>query len=85
MNLEFTKIQERWFGYCKGKSVAVDARNATMMISAVYEHLLCHCNTLQQSITDEVQPQHMQLFLMKILYTIDSVVEQWQVVRCKII
>ena len=58
-NLDMARIQERWIGYCLGKSASVDTRN-TVIISvytAVYDHLLCHCNALQKSITDEVQPE----------------------------
>lgn len=59
MNLDMTRIQERWIGYCLGKSVSVDTRNTVIIsvCSAVHDHLLCHCNALQKSISDEVQPE----------------------------
>lgn len=59
LQLELSRIQERWIGYCHGKSVAIETRNAVMIsvCAAVYEFLLGHCSTLQQSITDKVRVQ----------------------------
>lgn len=56
-SVELAKIQERWIGYCHGKSVAVEPRNAVMIsvCSAVYDHLLSHCSNLQETITNEVR------------------------------
>lgn len=55
-NSELVRIHERWIGYCDGKSATVNIRNAIMisLTSGVYEHLLSHCNTLQQTISASI-------------------------------
>ena len=55
MHMELAKIQERWIGYCQGKSADLHARNAMMIsvCSAVYDHLLNYTNSILKAVTEE--------------------------------
>ena len=55
VHVELAKIQERWIGYCQGKSAELNVRNAVMIsvCSAVYDHLLNYTNSIIKAITEE--------------------------------